>query len=134
MVSDRAVRTVGAAIAALWLAVLVVIDVVNPEVSLVALFALSPLIACAVLSARATAVFAVAAVVLSVAAGWWNDAFTSAQQIVRIVDVVLISGAAVVIAVVRIRREKQHARVVAIAEVAQRAILPILPTALGRVT
>jgi serine phosphatase RsbU (regulator of sigma subunit) len=134
MASDRAVQTFGAAIAALWLAAVVLLDVLNPDVSLVALFALAPLVACAVLPAGATAVFAVAAVVLSVAAGWWNEAFTSAQQIVRIVDVVLISGAAVAIAVVRIRRERQHARVVAIAEVAQRAILPILPTALGRVT
>ena len=57
----------------------------------------------------------------------------SAQQAVRIIDVVLVSTAAVVIAAVRVRRKKHQARVAAIAEIAQRAVLLKLPSRVGRV-
>jgi phosphoserine phosphatase RsbU/P len=135
MTSERAPQVLGAGLATLCLVALVVIDLVIPraEVVLVPLFALAPLIACAVLSARTTGAFAAAAVAMAVGAGWWNDTWGTAQQVVRIIDVLLISGAAVVVAAVRVRREERYARVVAIAEVAQRAILPKLPTRIGQV-
>src|SRR5512145_435775 len=135
MTSERAPQALGAGLATLCLVTLVVIDVAVPGARIVLspLFALAPLIACAVLSARTTAAFAAAAVAVAVWAGWWNDAWGSAQQVVRIIDVFLIGGAAVVIAAVRVRREERFARVVAIAEVAQRAILPTLPIRIGPV-
>lgn len=134
MTRDRAAQGIGAGAATLWLAAVVVVDLTTGStVVLAALFALGPLIASSALSARATAVFAVAAVVLAVASGGWNGDWSSAQQVVRIVDVVLVSSAAVAVALVRVRREARHARVVAIAEVAQRAILPTLPTLVGQV-
>ncbi|HET7534176.1 MAG TPA: PP2C family protein-serine/threonine phosphatase [Nocardioidaceae bacterium] len=135
MTSERAPQVLGAGLAALCLVTLVVIDIAIPgaEVVLVPLFALSPLIACAVLSARTTAAFAVTAVAMSVGAGWWDGTWGIPQQVVRVIDVTLISGAAVVVAAVRVRREERFARVVAIAEVAQRAILPTLPTRIGQV-
>jgi serine phosphatase RsbU (regulator of sigma subunit) len=59
--------------------------------------------------------------------GVYNQTWGTAQQWVRLLDVVLFGVVAIVIAEVRISRERRFARVSAIAEVAQRAILPILP-------
>lgn len=134
MTTDRA-QAIGAALAVLWLVVLAVVDLLVPggRVVLVPLFALSPLIACAVLPASATAGFAVAAVALALAAGAWDGVWAAPQQMVRLVDVALVSGAAVGVAAVRVHREMRHARLVAIAEVAQRAILPIVPQQTGPV-
>ena len=135
MSSDRSAQLVGAGLAALWLVALVIIDLAIPgtAVALSPLFALAPLIACAVLPARATAAVAVAAVAAAVASGWWNHTSGSPQHLVRIAELLLIGAAAVVIAAVRVRREQRHARVVAIAEVAQRTILPTLPSLVGQV-
>ncbi len=135
MSSDRSAQLLGAGLAALWLVVLVIIDLAIPGTAVVLspLFALAPLIACAVLPARATAAVAVAAVAAAIASGWWNHTSGSPQHLVRIAELLLIGAAAVVISVVRVRREQRHARVVAIAEVAQRTILPTLPSLVGQV-
>lgn len=133
--SDRSALLAGAAVATIILLVLLLVDIVTASGFFVApLFALGPMVACAVLPARGTAVFASVAVALTFLSGWWNANWGSAQQLVRILDVALVSSAAVAVAWVRVRREQRFARVVAIAEVAQRAILPVLPAAVGRVT
>ena len=135
MPKDRAARLIGVGLAALVLVVLVLLDLAIPRsIVLAGLFALAPLVACAVLSARATAMFAMAAVGLAVASGAWDHTWGAGQQTVRIVDVALVSAAAVVVAEVRVRREQRYARVAAIAEVAQRAILPTLPTLAAQVS
>ncbi|QWZ10020.1 serine/threonine-protein phosphatase [Nocardioides panacis] len=136
MRSDRFAPAVGAGLATFWLAVLVILDVAvdGSSVVLSPLFALAPLIACAVLPVRTTAVFAAATVTAVVVSGFWDGTWGLGQHTVRIVDVLLISGAAVVVAWVRVRRERQLARVEAIAEVAQRAVLPTLPTHVGEVS
>jgi phosphoserine phosphatase RsbU/P len=133
---DRSAQILGAGLAALWLVALVIVDLAIPgtEVVLSSLFALAPLIACALLPARATAAVAAAAVVATVLSGWWNQTWGMPQHLVRIVDVLLVGAAAVVIAAVRVRRQQKHERVVAIAEVAQRTILPTLPSLVGQVT
>ena len=135
MNSDRAAQILGAGLAALWLVALVAVDLAIPgvTVALSPLFALAPLIACAVLPATATAAVAAAAVAATIASGWWNHTSATPQHLVRVVDVLLIGAAAVVIAVVRVHREQRHARVAAIAEVAQRTILPTLPSLVGQV-
>lgn len=135
MTSDRAAQTLGAAIATVWFVVLVAVDIATSGAPFVltSLFALSPLIACTVLPARPTALFASAAVAATIASGWWNGTWDSAQHVVRIIDVVLVGAVAVVVATVRVRRERQYARVVIIAEVAQRAVLPTLPSLAGKV-
>lgn len=129
MLKDRGALAVGASLATVWLVGAVAADYATrgADVVLAPLFALSPLIACAVLSARQTGVFAAGAVLMTVVSGTWNDTWGASQQTVRIVDVVLVSGVAVIVAWVRVARQQQHERVVAIAEVAQRAILPRLP-------
>ena len=134
MTAGRTGRILGATVASVWLVVLVLVDVALPHtVVLAALFAMAPLIACAVLPAAATAGFAVAATGFAAGSGWWNHAWGTGQQAVRITDVALVSAAAVVIAAVRTRREHSYERMAAIAEVAQRAILPTLPRVAGPV-
>jgi serine phosphatase RsbU (regulator of sigma subunit) len=130
MNTERAPQILGGALATAWLVLLVVVDVAIPggQVVLVSLFSLAPLVACAVLSAAATGAIACVAVGLAVASGGWDATWGSAQQTVRIIDVTIIGAAAVVVAAVRVRREQRHARVTAIAEVAQRAVLPKLPS------
>ena len=127
-VRARASRS-GAALAASTLLVLVILDVAIFEatIALSPLFALAPLIACAVLPAGRTAAFAAVALVAAVASGVWDDTVGSPQQMVRILDVALIGAAAVVVAAVRVRRERQVGRLATLAEVAQRAVLPVLP-------
>ncbi|GAB3778223.1 PP2C family protein-serine/threonine phosphatase [Nocardioides ungokensis] len=108
---------------------LVVIDLLAPlSVIPDVLFGMAPLIACAFLSPRVTTLFGTAAVALTVWSGWLNGVWDQAQQWVRLVDVVLIGAAGTAISVVRERREGHLARVTAIAETAQRAILPKLPS------
>jgi phosphoserine phosphatase RsbU/P len=120
---------VGAALAALTLLILVLLDLAisDATIALAPLFALAPLIACAVLPAVRTAVFAAAAFVAAVGSGVWNGNADAPQQLVRLLDVALIGAAAVVVAAVRVRRERQAGRLAKLAEVAQKAVLPVLP-------
>jgi serine phosphatase RsbU (regulator of sigma subunit) len=131
--NERAAR-IGVLLALSWLVVLTVANLFLPPSSVPdPLFPVAALITCAVCSTGTTALFAVGAVLLTVLSGVYNQNWDTAQQWVRLLAVVLISGAAVVIAEVRIRRERRFARVAAIAEVAQRVILPTLPKTAGSV-
>ena len=115
-----------------WLVGITIIDLsAGPALPLGALYGIAPLIACAALPPAATAGFAVVAVALGTASGWWNHTATAAFTTVRLLDLVLVSTAAIVVATVRVRREARLARVVAIAEVAQAAILPVIPARVG---
>src|SRR4029079_2191207 len=130
LAADRA-ASVGVLLAAAWLVVVMVVDILLPSSVLPdTLFAVAPLIAGAVLSPRTTAGFGFAAVALVVWSGWWNQTWDTAQQWIRLLSVLLVSAAAVVIAAVRIHREERLTRMAAIAETAQRAILPTLPARL----
>lgn len=134
MVTDRAGR-VGVVVATLCLAVLVVVDLAVPrDVIVDSLFTLAPLAACAVCSVEVTAAFGLAALGLTVWSGWFNHAWGSPQQWVRLIDVFAVSAVAVAVAVVRIRRERRFARVSRIAEVAQRAVLPVIPPSVDGLT
>jgi phosphoserine phosphatase RsbU/P len=119
----------GATLAALTLLILVMVDVLTTDAAVVLspLFALAPLIACAVLPAPRTAAFAAAAVAAAVGSGVWNGNADTPQHLVRLVDVALIGAAAVAIAAVRVRRERELSRLSKLAEVAQKAVLPVLP-------
>jgi hypothetical protein len=119
----------GASLAAAWLVATAALDVAmaGPTVVLAVLFAVAPLIACSVLPPAGTAVFAALAIGLAVVSGWWDQTWDTAQHVVRVADVVLVSLVAVAVSAVRVRREKAHERVAAIADVAQRAVLPKLP-------
>lgn len=120
---------VGLALAAATLLALVLLDVLTPQGTVVysPLFALAPLVACAVLPAAPTAAIAVAAFAAAVGSGSWNGDSDTPQHLVRLADVALVSAAAVIVADVRVRRERQVGRLTALAEIAQRAVLPVLP-------
>lgn len=127
LTDDRATRA-GVLLSVLWLAGLAVVDLLlPPNVVPDPLFAIAPLIACSVLSPRITALFGVAAVTLLVASGWWSNTWSTAQEWIRLLDVVLVSAAAVLIAAVRVHQEQRTTRLLAIAETAQRVILPNMP-------
>ena len=130
MKSEQAPQLLGAALAIVWLVVLVAVDIAIPDGQLVlaSFFSLAPLIACALLPPAPTGAVAAVAVGLAVLSGVWDGTWGQGQQTVRILDVAVISAAAVIVSAVRVRREQRHARVSAIAEVAQRAVLPKLPS------
>ena len=97
------------------------------------LYGVGPLIASAALLPAATAGFGVAAIALTTASLQWNDAWAPPRHGSRVGDVARSpprgssspsSGA---------RRDQQLARVSRIAEVAQRAVLPLVPTHVGPV-
>lgn len=119
----------GATPAAVVLLALVILDIVisDPTISLSPLFALSPLVACAVLPMRRTTVFAVTAFLAAVGSGLWNGNSLTAQHVVRLVDVAVIGVASMIVSSVRTLRESQLGRVTKLAEIAQKAVLPILP-------
>lgn len=123
-----------ALLATAWLLGVLVLDVVLPQAVVSdPLFAIAPLVACSVLSPRVTAAFGAAAVLCLVLSGWWNHTWQDPQQWMRLLDVVLVSVAAELLAAVRVHREQHLTRVTAIAEAAQRVILPTVPTTTGSV-
>lgn len=126
-------RRSGALPAGITLVTLVLIDVLFPDVSLAVLFALSPMVACAVLPPKPTAAFGVAALLAAVASHGWNHDQSLAQHGVRLVAVVTFSATAAVVSHLRIRREHELQHVSRLAEIAQRAVLPVLPAHARRV-
>ena len=128
-------QLVGIGAATLWLLAVLVVEAAtrNPEFVPSMLYALAPLIACSVLPTSLTAAYGVVAVALTAISSLWNQSWGSQQMWVRVVDVALVSGAAVALAAVRVRREQQVARITSIAEVAQRAVLPRVPSQVGPV-
>lgn len=134
MTRDRA-PAIGAALALASLAVLVLIDITVPPdyFVLTAMFGLPPLVACSVVPARGTAAIGGLSTVAAVLSGVWNETIGDPQHTVRVLNVALVSAAAIVIAVVRDRRERRFEQVSAIAEAAQRSILPVLPRQAGNV-
>jgi sigma-B regulation protein RsbU (phosphoserine phosphatase) len=128
--ADQRARRAGWAVSLATLGVLVALDLAVDPV-LTVFFALAPLIACAVLPPRQTSVVAALAVAAAAAAGWWNGYAGTSQFYIRIIDVTLVSAAAVFISVVRVRGEHRYSELALIAEAAQRAILQMLPESAG---
>ena len=134
MTRDRT-QVFGAGLALLVLVLLVILDATIPPqyAILTGLFGLAPLIACAVVPTRGTAVIAGLALLAAAVSGTWNETFGTAQHNIRLLNVILVSLAAVTIAAVRVHRERRFAQVSRIAEVAQRAVMPVLPERAGHV-
>ncbi len=134
LTGDRRRKLLGAGLASLWLVAVLLIDqVTDPSFVPAVLYGVAPLIASAALPPAATAGFGMAAVALTTASIQGNGTWGTAQTWIRIGDVVLVAAAGVVLATVRTRREQQLARVSRIAEVAQRVVLPLIPTHVGPV-
>jgi hypothetical protein len=91
------------------------------------LFSVAPLIVATVADERRTAIFAGAALALAVAAGWWHGIIGDGSYWTRVAAACVIGAMAVVVAGIRRRREERLARMTAIAEASQLALLPPLP-------
>ena len=121
-----------ALLASAWLLLVAAADAMLPAtIVLSSLLAFAPLVAAAGLGVLGTAAFGLAATLLTVESGVWNDAWSQPQQYVRMLTVLIVSGTGVAVARLRSQREDRFARVSAIAEVTQRAILPKLPARSG---
>ena len=112
--------------AALWLLLCSALHI-RAEMIVPALFSVAPLIVATVADERRTAIFAGAAVALAIGTGLRHGVAGDAVYWTRVAAVCVISAMAVVVAAVRRRREKRLARMTAIAEASQLALLPPLP-------
>ena len=97
------------------------------DVLVLSLFSIAPLIAATVADERRTAVFAGATVALAIGAGWWDGATGHVTTWIQVTVVCAICAMAVVVADTRRRREERLARMTAVAEATQLALLPPLP-------
>src|SRR5690606_34362031 len=88
--------------------------------------------ASAVLTPKHTAGFAALAVATATCSGFWNDTAATTQHLVRVLDVVVMSAAAIAVATVRVRQARRLGRLEKLAEVAQRAVLPVIPAHVRR--
>lgn len=109
-----------------WLAAFGVLDATG-SVVVISMFGVAPLIVAALVDERRTAVLAAAASALALAAGWWHGITGDVNYWSRVAAVVTVSTMAMVVAGVRRRREERLARMTAIAEATQLALLPPLP-------
>lgn len=115
------------AVAAVWLAVFWILHATT-GITVFSLFSVAPLIVATVAGEHRTAIFAAAAMSLTIgAAWWWQGTTTDAAYWTRVAVVCVISVMAVVVAGIRRRREERLARMTAIARATQLALLPPLP-------
>jgi phosphoserine phosphatase RsbU/P len=114
------------AVAALWLLLPCALAATSGLI-VASLFIVAPLIVAIAADERRTAIFAGAAVVLTMAAGAWHGPIEDANYGIRLTAVCTMSLLAVVLARVRRRREESLARMTAIAQALQVALLPPVP-------
>lgn len=103
------------------------------EVQLIAVFAISAIIASLLTTPRRTAVVAGASLVCALLAGTWHDTAGSLDWFARCLLCGLLGLVGVQSAALRERREGSLQRMTVIAETAQRAVLRAMPTAIGSV-
>ncbi|MDQ6726047.1 MAG: serine/threonine-protein phosphatase [Actinomycetota bacterium] len=114
--------------AAATLVAAAVIDLAfGTQASLVVTLVFGPFVACALISARDTAVAAAAATVLSVVLGWPDATVGTSAQLVRVSAVTVGGALAVWLAIQRSRNEAKLLAVTRVAEAAQQTILHPLP-------
>jgi hypothetical protein len=121
------------AVGVVWLVVFGVLDA-TAGVVVTSLFCIAPLIVATVGGERRTAVFAAAAVALALGAGWWQGVTEDVNYWLRVAAVCAVSVMAVVVAGMRCRREERLARMTAIAQATQLALLPPLPAEMRGIT
>jgi serine phosphatase RsbU (regulator of sigma subunit) len=108
------------------LLVTIVVDLV-PGVVLTGYFGLGPLILAAACPPAITAGIGGVTVAVAVLSGFWDHRFGTGQHIPAVILVGVQSAIAVYICVNRDRQRSKLHRVQAVAEVAQRALLPAVP-------
>jgi serine phosphatase RsbU (regulator of sigma subunit) len=93
----------------------------------ITLFIVAPLIAATAADERRTAIVAGATVVLTIAAGVWHGHIQDPGDWIRLTAVCAMGVLAVMLAGMRRRREERLARMTAIAQASQVALLPPVP-------
>jgi serine phosphatase RsbU (regulator of sigma subunit) len=127
------VRAVPYVVGLAVLAIVVVVDLVPGTGFMIAYLGLAPLIMSAWVTPAATLAFGGAATATAVAAGAWEGRFGTAQHMAAVLLVVIQAGVGLVAAKARQRRESELLHVRAVADVAQRALLPAVPAAVDGV-
>jgi serine phosphatase RsbU (regulator of sigma subunit) len=94
-------------------------------------YALAAVLAAALATRRTTAVVGIAAVVVSVASGMWNDNFATTSWSVRLMLCVGLALMAYVLADIKDRREAALRHMTVVATTAQRALLRAVPREVG---
>jgi phosphoserine phosphatase RsbU/P len=121
-----------------WLTLALVLEIVVaaadaalPDCSLATLLLLGPLLASVRLDARRTAVVAVVTVVLTSGAGFADGALGTVDHVLR--TTLVLVGGVIAVLIARVRAVEGHAlaRMTQVAEVAHRAILHPIPSAIG---
>jgi serine phosphatase RsbU (regulator of sigma subunit) len=114
------------------LGVLVVVDAALPARIVVAgAFAVAAIVASAIATVTRTAAVAAGATIMAALSALWNQNFGTVEWWVRLAVTVAIGALAVVLAMVRVRRERKLLHMTAIAEAAQRALLRPMPSSIG---
>jgi phosphoserine phosphatase RsbU/P len=124
---------IAVAAAVLWLVLCGALDAMT-GLNVPSLFSVAPLIVATVADERRTAVFAAAAVALAIGNGWQHGITGDATHWTRVAVVLAVSAMAVVVAAMRRRREERLARMTAVAEASQLALLPPLPPEMTGIT
>lgn len=121
--------------AVVLVAVAVLDRVVAKQETLSTLVVIAPLLASSLTSARVTLTYGVLAVatwaVLGVAGDHFATSSSRSAELTRLAGIVFGTAVAVSACATRVRREAQLRRVERVADAAQRAILPRLPSAIG---
>ena len=114
------------------LGVIVLIDAaLPPEIVVSGAFAIAAIVASAITTVTRTAAVAVAATAMAALSALWNHNFDTLEWWVRLAVTVGIGALAVLLAKVRVRRERELVHMTAIAEAAQRALLRPMPSSIG---
>jgi sigma-B regulation protein RsbU (phosphoserine phosphatase) len=131
--SGRLARLAPAAVLALFTAV----DLLGgQQVVILGLFAIAPLLAASMLSVRATACYALAALLLALAVGYVDDVYRGERvpgQMFRLSGVAFGGAVAVLACRARQRAEARLARVELVAATVQQALLTQVPSRVGHV-
>jgi phosphoserine phosphatase RsbU/P len=117
-----------------WLVVIAISDawIASRQVVLTIFLPIAPLLASAALGPLPTAAFAATACALAGLSRLWGPGGT--QFWVRFAEVAVVAALAIFSAAARVRRERALQRSERIATVAQQALLPVLPTHMGRLS
>lgn len=123
----------GVARAALLLGVLVIADISVPGIAFAGYFGVAALIAAVSCGPVAVALIGAVAEGATIVSGVWDDRFGSGQHVAVCALTAVQAAVGVGVSVARRRREAELGRVRAVADVAQRALLPAVPGTLDGV-
>ena len=114
------------------LGVVVVVDaLLPPAIVVTGAFGIAAIVASALVSVRQTAVVAGAAAFLTGLSALWHHNLGTVEWWIRIIGMVILGALAVVLAEVRVRRERRLRHMTDIADTAQRALLRKMPRSIG---